>query len=159
MAIGNRIRFFRKRKGLTQKQLGEMLGFMGKTSDVRMAQYEAEARTPKANLISAMASIFGVSPRSISVPDIDSYTGLMHTLFALEDMYGITITKLDGELCLHLDKFFGSDYLTLFDYFEAWNEQADRLRSGESTKEEYDKWRYNYPASNSHNIRAKIPDL
>ena len=36
MAIGKRIRFFRNRKGMTQKQLGEILGFLGKTSDVRM---------------------------------------------------------------------------------------------------------------------------
>ena len=39
MAIGQRIKFFRNRKGMTQKQLGEQLGFKGKTSDVRMAQY------------------------------------------------------------------------------------------------------------------------
>ena len=31
MAIGKRIRFFRNRKGMTQKQLGEILGFLGKT--------------------------------------------------------------------------------------------------------------------------------
>ncbi len=37
MAIGKRIKFFRKKKELTQKQLGRMLGFLGKTSDVRMA--------------------------------------------------------------------------------------------------------------------------
>ena len=29
MAIGKRIRFFRNRKGMTQKQLGEILGFLG----------------------------------------------------------------------------------------------------------------------------------
>ena len=51
MAIGKRIRFFRNRKGMTQKQLGEILGFLGKTSDVRMAQYESEARTPKQDLV------------------------------------------------------------------------------------------------------------
>ena len=45
MAIGKRIRFFRNRKGMTQKQLGEILGFLGKTSDVRMAQYESEGST------------------------------------------------------------------------------------------------------------------
>ena len=39
MAIGKRIKFFRNKKGMTQKQFGEMLGFLGKTSDVRMAQY------------------------------------------------------------------------------------------------------------------------
>ena len=44
MAIGKRIRFFRNRKGMTQKQLGELLGFLGKTSDVRMIQYELEAK-------------------------------------------------------------------------------------------------------------------
>ena len=51
MAIGQRIKFFRNRKGMTQKQLGEILGFLGKTSDVRMAQYESEARVPKIDLV------------------------------------------------------------------------------------------------------------
>ena len=32
------------------------------------------------------------------------YVGLMHTLFALEDMYGLKIKDIDGELCLCLDK-------------------------------------------------------
>ena len=36
MAIGKRIRFFRNRKGMTQKQLGELLGFLGKTSDSKL---------------------------------------------------------------------------------------------------------------------------
>ena len=61
MAIGKRIRFFRNRKGMTQKQLGEILGFLGKTSDVRMAQYESEARTPKQDLVKEMANIFDVN--------------------------------------------------------------------------------------------------
>ena len=40
MAFGKRIKFFRNRKGMKQKELGELLGFLGKTSDVRVAQYE-----------------------------------------------------------------------------------------------------------------------
>lgn len=46
MAIGKRIKFFRNKKGMTQKQFGEMLGFLGKTSDVRMAQYEQKQESP-----------------------------------------------------------------------------------------------------------------
>ena len=65
MAIGKRIRFFRNRKGMTQKQLGEILGFLGKTSDVRMAQYESEARTPKQDLVKEMAHILTVSVQSL----------------------------------------------------------------------------------------------
>ena len=62
MAIGQRIKFFRNRKGLTQKQFGEALGFKGKTSDVRLAQYEAEARTPKDDLLKEMAYILDIDP-------------------------------------------------------------------------------------------------
>lgn len=101
MAIGQRIKFFRNRKGMTQKQLGEILGFLGKTSDVRMAQYESEARVPKIDLVKEMAQVFDVSTRAINVPDIDTYLGLMHTLFALEDMYGLKIKEVDGLPCLY----------------------------------------------------------
>ena len=79
MAIGQRIKFFRNRKGFTQKQLGETLGFLGRTSDVRLAQYESEARVPKLDLIKEMAGLLGVNMRAINVPDIDSNLGLMHT--------------------------------------------------------------------------------
>ena len=54
-----------------------MVGFMVKTSDIRIAQYETEARTPKDDLIKQLADIFGVTPRAITVPNIDSYLGLI----------------------------------------------------------------------------------
>ena len=72
MAIGQRIKYFRNRKGMTQKRLGEQLGFMGKTSDVRMAQYESEARVPKIDLVKQMSQIFGVNTHALTVPDIDT---------------------------------------------------------------------------------------
>ena len=158
MAIGQRIRFFRNRKGMTQKQLGEVLGFLGKTSDVRMAQYESESRTPKQDLVKEMAHLLDVSPRAITVPEIDSYIGLMHTLFALEDMYGLKIGEIDGEVCLRLDKSAGTTYTTMFDMFHAWQEQAARLEQGEITEEEYDQWRYKYPElDTSKQWRKVIP--
>ena len=130
MAFGKRIKFFRNRKGMKQKELGELLGFLGKTSDVRVAQYETEARTPKADLVKEMAQIFGISTRAINVPNIDSYLGLMHTLFALEDMYGIKIGEIDGELCLRLDREH-REYQHLFEPFHAWQQMAAKLESGE----------------------------
>lgn len=68
-----------------------------------------------------------------------------HTLFTLEDLYGLKITELDGEMCLHLDKGMGTNYITMFEMFSAWKEQAEKYKNGEITKEEYDHWRYNYP--------------
>ena len=103
MAIGQRIKFFRNRKGMTQKQLGELLGFKGKTSDVRMAQYESEARVPKIDLVKQMSQIFDVNTHALTVPDIDTHIGLMHTLFALEDIYGLKVKNVDGQPHLCLD--------------------------------------------------------
>ena len=160
MAFGKRIKFFRNRKGMKQKELGELLGFLGKTSDVRVAQYETEARTPKADLVKEMAQIFGVSPRAINVPNIDSYLGLMHTLFALEDMYGIKIGEIGGELCLRLDREH-REYQHLFEPFHAWQQMAAKLESGEISQEEYDNWRYNYPELDTSQRYAKMssPEL
>ena len=157
MAIGQRIKFFRNRKGMTQKQLGENLGFLGKTSDVRMAQYESEARIPKHELVKDMAHFLDVSTHALSVPNIDTYIGLMHTFFALEDMYGLKISEVDGEVCLRLDKSDYSTYSSMDKMLRAWQAEAARLENGEITKEEYDEWRYKYPEFDTHQRWAKVP--
>ena len=82
MAIGERIRFIRNLKGMTQKYLGQIIGFPEKTADIRMAQYESGTRTPKADVTEALAKALDVSPAALAVPDIDTNIGLMHTLFA-----------------------------------------------------------------------------
>ena len=127
MAIGERIHHFRLLRGFTQKYLGQQLGFSESQADVRIAQYEKGARSPKENYLNALADIFDVSPHALAVPDIDSYVGLMHTLFTLEDLYGLHIGEIDGELCLRLDKSKGTTYLSMFDMFHAWQEQAEKL--------------------------------
>ena len=127
MAIGERIHHFRLLRGFTQKYLGQQLGFSESQADVRIAQYEKGARSPKENYLNALADIFEISPHALAVPDIDSYVGLMHTLFTLEDLYGLHIGDIDGELCLRLDKSKGTTYLSMFDMFHAWQEQAEKL--------------------------------
>jgi transposase len=119
-----------------------------KTADIRIAQYESGTRTPKEKLTSSIANALKVSPRTLDVPDIDSYVGLAHTLFALEDLYGIRIGEIDGELCLRLDKEKGMTYLSMLDILSAWHREAAKLRDGEITVVEYDAWRYNYPKAN-----------
>ena len=156
MAIGQRIKFFRNRKGMTQKYLGEILGFVGKTSDVRIAQYESEARIPKQELVKNMAHFLDVSTHALTVPDIDTYIGLMHTFFALEDMYALKISEVNGEVCLRLDKSNYSTYSSMDKMLRAWLAEAKKVESGESTKEEYDEWRYKYPELDTHQIWVKV---
>ena len=157
MAIGERIHFFRLLRGMTQKYLGMALGFPEKSADVRLAQYETGSRTPKADLTAALAQVLDVSPHALSVPDIDSYVGLMHTLFTLEDNYGLKVTEQDGELALQVDFRKNKDAARLHEMLLTWREQAAKLEAGEISHEEYDRWRYYYPEYDSNQIHAKVP--
>ena len=157
MAIGQRIRYFRTLMGLTQKQLGEKLGFQGKSSDVRIAQYEYEARIPKHDLVKQMSELFGISTHALNVPNIDSTVGLMHTLFAMEDMYGLKVRKMDGELCLWLDMNVAKQDKSLIPDMYSWLEIREKLQNGEITQDEYDNWRYNYPKLNQETRYASVP--
>lgn len=159
MAIGERIRFFRNLRGMTQKYLGMMVGFPERTADIRMAQYEAGTRTPKADLTANLAHALEVSPLALSVPDIDSDMGLMHTLFALEDLRGLRIGEIDGEVCLRLDKRLGMTYVSMLDMFSAWQQEAAKLERGEITRDEYDHWRYTYPQVQAERTRAAMDRL
>lgn len=157
MAIGERIRFFRNLRGMTQKYLGQMVGFPGKTADIRMAQYESGSRSPKAELTENLAGVLGVSPLALSVPDIDSYLGLMHTLFTLEDRYGLTVETGETGVSLRVDPRKGKDAAELSEMLTAWAEQAEKYRNGKINREDYDKWRYNYPKYDETSGYVKTP--
>ena len=157
MAIGERINFFRNLRGMTQKYLGVRVGFPERSADVRLAQYETGTRTPKADMTAALANILDVSPQALSVPDIDSYIGLMHTLFTLEDRYGLKVCECDGEVHLRVDVNHGKDAAELSKSLAAWREQVAKLEAGEISKEEYDRWRYRYPEFDTTGIWAKVP--
>ena len=156
MAIGERIRYIRNLRGMTQKWLGMAIGFEEKTADVRMAQYESGTRTPKENYVTSIANALEVSPKALDLPEFDSYVGLAHTLFAMEDLYGLRIGEIDGELCLRLDKSKGITYVSMFDIFSAWRQEAEKLEHREILKEEYDAWRYNYPRIEAERTRERL---
>jgi len=103
MAIGERIRFIRNLRGMTQKWLGQAVGFPQKTADIRMAQYESGSRTPKDDLVKSLADVLEVSPLALKVPDIDSDLGFIHTLFAIEDIHGIRVEKQGEEIHIVFD--------------------------------------------------------
>lgn len=142
MAIGERIRFFRNLRGMTQKYLGIQVGFPEKSADVRIVQYENGSRKPKEDVTSALATALDVSTHALNVPDIDSKEGLMHTLFVLEDEYGLHVNKTDDEVYLSID-ISNDKSVELNKMLTSWYEEALKLKSGKIDKDEYDSWRYN----------------
>ena len=158
MAIGERIRFIRNLRGMTQKFLGLQVGFSERTADIRMAQYESGSRTPKADLVEQLADALDVSAEALNVPNIDSYTGLMHTLFALEDLYGFKIDRLDGEICIRINRQNGSTFAKMTGLLKPW-EMAQKYRNGEISREEYDQWRYRYPRAEAERNDEELRKL
>lgn len=159
MAISERINYFRKMRNMTQKALGELLGFSGRAADVRVAQYETGKRTPKEDVVLQLSSVLNVSPEALKVPDIDTYTGLIHTLFTLEDMYGLTIASYDGDNVIRLGKKDGKVDATIFQMLDDWKQERSRYLDGQITKEDYDEWRYHYPTSSKSNHWKHNPDI
>ena len=158
MAFGKRIKLIRQLRGLTQRELGERIGFSGKAADIRIAQYESETRKPKDKIAETMADALEVPAFALNVPDIDSDYGVMHTLFTLEDEYGFQIRNIDGRLCITLDKNHPA-YMNFFGMLNGWNEKYDQLKKEEITQEEYDAWRYAYPASAAKETKQRLDVL
>jgi len=140
MTIGEKLKKFRTAHELSQKQLAIMSGM----SEPAIRNYELGNRTPNAKQIDKISGALGISPFALANPDIESYLGVMHSLFALEDMYGLHIDDIDGTMCLRLDKH-NRSFHEFLDRFSEWKNELEKLRCEEITKDEYDAWRYSYP--------------
>lgn len=154
MAIGERIRTFRNLRNMTLRWLGMAVGFPEKTADIRMAQYEKGTRTPKEDLTNKLAEVLDVSPRALDVPDIDSKEGLMHTLFALEDIYGLTIGEFEGRTCLYLNRN-APDWLR--EAMNDWKKEAQKFHNDEIPEKDYNNWRYHFPESAGYELDIPTP--
>lgn len=89
---GMRLRHFRILRGMTQKALGVTVGFPESSADVRIAQYESGARTPKRELLCRLAAALSISPSRLAVPRIKNSEELCSLLAALEDECGIELS-------------------------------------------------------------------
>ena len=144
MTIGEKIKKFRIKKNLTQKQLAYLAGL----SEPAIRNYELGNRTPSEKHIERIAWALGVSPFAISDPDIESYIGVMHTLFALEEKYGAKLVCELGDTYITFPP--GSD---LRSRISDWGKAYTKLQDGSMTKEEYAEWKDIYPESVIFNKR------
>ena len=81
----------------------------------------------------------------------------MHTLFALEDIYGLKVKNVDGQPHLCLDASISAPGSSVDKMLRAWLQQTDKLKNVEISKEEYDEWRYKYPELDTYQKRANVP--
>ena len=46
---------------------------------------------------------------------------------------------------------------SIFKMLSAWADQAEKLKNGEISKDQYDRWRYTFPAEDTTQVWAKVP--
>lgn len=82
-SLGERLKFVRCCRGLTQKELGMLLGYPENQADVRIAQYEKNARTPKQKTLDRLVEILDVSPAVFSQKICASSEELLQSMYWL----------------------------------------------------------------------------
>lgn len=75
----------------------------------------------------------------------------------LEDIYGLNIECRDGEAVFCIDPRKGKDATHINKLVDALAVVAEKYRAGEISRDEYNKWRYNYPQCYTSQQRVKIP--
>ena len=125
-SIGQRLKFVRRFRRLTQKELGLLMGYSEKTADVRIAQYEKNARTPNAETTAKLAEVLKVSPAVFSPTICASREDL------LQSMYWLFLMKGGGDI---------------YDCIKEWEAMKTKYDAGEISAEEYFEWKLTYTSS------------
>ena len=133
MNTGELIRFYRKRKHLTQAGLGEAAGL----SEPAIRNYELGNRTPDRGQLEKISKALGVTPDSLVRHEIASAKDALGVLFQLEDEFGL-VPQEDGSLRIDPN----ADNAQKLDVaIKAWVNARDELARGDMTEEDYKAWR------------------
>lgn len=166
MTIGEKIKFIRTFRGITQKELGIKVGFDEKGADNRIAQYETNYRVPKKDMLLQMAKVLNVNPLNFISEVSGSAEDIMQTFFWLdEDNPGainlFQLVKNPGKCNASEDDavhYNDSDdwpahppmglwfnYGIVDDFMREWLVKKNELKAGEISRDEYLEWKLNWP--------------
>lgn len=148
-SLGVRIRYFRKKKGFTQKELGEAIG----VNDSTIRNYELGNRTPDANTMSKIAEALEIDFYTLKSTEVNSVDSAVHALFDIEDRYGLVPDKIGDNICLVLDQADSSAYPDRTDTeisefntaLLSWYKARISLLDGKVDEDTYMTWKEKYP--------------
>ncbi|MDD4371125.1 MAG: helix-turn-helix transcriptional regulator [Anaerostipes sp.] len=142
MTIGEKIKKYRLEKNLSQKEVAIRAGM----SEPAIRNYELGNRTPSDKQIKKIALALDVSPFALSNPNLDSYVGVMHALFYLEEEYGLIPAEVDGQFYLK----FKDRFSTASNNLESWSKEYQKVQDVSPDKlteamAYYNEWKQSYP--------------
>lgn len=140
MDIGEKIRYVRQLRGLTQEELAIKVGLgEGENGRTRISQYENGNRKPKEDMLEKISQALNVKSLYLSTKERTPALDFVFTLFEWDaDGLPINILKENDKYLMHVDN------PVFEDFFEEWANKQKDLADGKITKEEYIDWKINY---------------
>lgn len=147
--MGLRIKYYRNKKGLTQKQLANKIGF----GDSAIRNYELGNRLPDPHTLSKIAEVLEVDFYTLNPADTTNTRSVEHILFDIESSYGLIPERIGDQIYLHFDEEARYEYVDRNDEFvkelnifmDYWLNAFESLAAGEITEEQYADWKDGYP--------------
>lgn len=149
MTLGEKIRKYRQLKGLTQKELGEKIGFSSATADSRIRKYESNLMAPKDDIRGRLMEVLDVDASALSDVNIQSAEDIMQVLFLLEEICDMKIERTTEKTSLTFNNS-NKDIALLISYLYAWHTQKQKLPNSDMDNAGeaqilYEKWKARFP--------------
>ena len=112
---------------LTQKELGEKVGFSSKTADspgnpkqtLNLRKYEKNIMAPPTGIRNKLADALDVDLSALSDINIQTYEDVMHTLFLFEEEFDMDIDRTEEKTTLSFDNH-NKKIVPLVTYLYTW---------------------------------------
>ena len=142
LSLGERIRFVREFRGMTQTQLAEKVGLPpGENGRIRISQYEHGVHIPKQSMLNKISEALDVKTLYLSEVRSEKQDFLF-TLFERDRENPILIEKHDdGRVTID----FNSEEMYI--YLKEWQRKKADLQEGRITQEQYTEWTINLGSS------------
>lgn len=141
-SVGERIRYYRKRAQMTQKQLAESC----EITEPAIRNYELGNRIPSFETMVDIADALHISYYALADPNLAALAGVMHCLFRLEYAHGLRPVNLDGKTVLVLDPSFNHVDPSLMQcMLDQWMEARNELDNGSWSLDQYEDWETTFP--------------
>ena len=135
MDLGEKLYRLRKSKGLTQAQLGQMVG----VTEAAIRSYESGKRNPKEKHLERIAKALDIRKEAVADYGASTLNEVVQSLFRLDDgHYGLHPVLVGDRVYLEFDD------PALKEAMADWLEKRDAHEVGALTDEEYASWQDRY---------------
>lgn len=147
MIFGEKIRKYRTMRGLTQKELGQKIGFSAATADSRIRKYESGQMIPREELFTKLVEALDVDPSAISYAEVITLEDYVRTLFELEEEYGLRVecTEDTTSLIFNNSNPKASELISDLTFWQQEQKEVLKPKHLDSEVVSYENWKAHFP--------------